>query len=433
MVDLKRTDLTVWAERAVLIQVYRSDQRELAAASFDELKDLGRSAGANVVAEMTQPRNQPDPGSYFGSGKVRELASFCKHHEADIVICDDDLKPAQIRTLEGRVDTKVVDRSELILDIFAQHAQSQQAKLQVELAQLEYAFPRLKKMWTHLDRMAGGTIGGGIGVRGPGEKQLEVDRRLVQKRISELKKQLAKIEERHQRTAQERNTKFNTVALVGYTNAGKSTLMNRLTDAQVSVRDRLFETLDTRTRQWELPDGREVMLSDTVGFIRKLPHHLVASFHATLEEAREADLLLHICDASAPTAEAQITAVDEVLEEVGCGDTPRYLVLNKIDQLDSPFRLPLLRKKGEETTCISARTGEGMDELCGKVEDFLDERQVELNVILGAGNGKLMSFLYDQGLVLDRSYEDATAHLRVKVPQNLTGVIESMGGRCVAV
>ena len=429
MVDLKRTDLTVRAERAILIQVYRNTESKLADSALEELRDLAKTAHANIIDEVRQTRQNPHPRTYLGSGKVKEVAALCEAHEADIVICDDDLKPSQVKHLEGALDTKVVDRSELILDIFAQHAETQQAKLQVELAQLEYAFPRLKKMWTHLDRLAGGTIGGGIGVRGPGEKQLEVDRRLVQKRISELKEKLEKIEQRHQERANERSQQFTTIALVGYTNAGKSTLMNQLTHAGVSTRDQLFETLDTRTREWTLPDGRAVMLSDTVGFLRKLPHHLVASFHATLEEARTADLLLHVCDASSTTAEAQIDSVRETLEEVGCGEKPRWLLLNKTDRLEDASRLPLLRQKAENPLSLSALTGDGCEELAGRVQDFLDEHHEELTVETGVGNGRLFSFLYENGVVLDRTYEDGHALLHVKMPRHMTGIIESMGGR----
>ncbi len=429
MVDLKRTDLTVQAERAILIQVYNNTQRDLADTAMDELRDLAHTAHANVVEEVRQTRQNPDPRSYMGSGKVEEVARLCKAHDIEIVICDDDLKPAQVKHLEGHLDTKVVDRSELILDIFAQHAKTQQAKLQVELAQLEYAFPRLKKMWTHLDRLAGGTIGGGIGVRGPGEKQLEVDRRLVQKRISDLKDELEQIEKRHEQEAHDRADRFTTVALVGYTNAGKSTLMNTLTEADVSTEDQLFETLDTRTRQWELPDGRSVMLSDTVGFIRKLPPHLVSSFRATLEEARTADLLLHVCDASAPTAEDQIDSVNEVLDEIGCGDLPMWLILNKTDKLDDSSRLPLLRQKCDHCLTTSALHGDGCDALAGEVQDFLDDSYVELSVETGVGNGRLFSFLYENGVVMERNYEGDHAYFHVKVPENLTGVIKSMGGQ----
>ncbi|MFP4027153.1 MAG: GTPase HflX [Candidatus Brocadiia bacterium] len=432
MVDLKRTELSVRAERAILLQVYRKDRETLANSALEELADLARSARANVIGEVRQQRNNPDSRYYIGSGKVREVSALCQAKDADIVICDDDLKPSQVKNLESSLDTKVVDRSELILGIFAQHARTMQSKLQVELAQLEYAFPRLKKMWTHLDRMAGGTIAGGIGVRGPGEKQLEVDRRLVQKRISELKEKLEKIEDRHQRAAEDRNKMFTTVALVGYTNAGKSTLMNLLTKAGVTVKDQLFETLDTRTREWDLPDGRSVMLSDTVGFIRKLPHHLVASFHATLEEAREADLLFHVCDAAAETAAAQIEAVDDVLEEIGCGNKPRVLILNKTDILKDEMRLPLLEQKAETAIPMSARNGHGLEELAETMQSFLDEKQVEIDVEFAVGNGRLFSFLYENGLVLDESYTDGKAQMRVRVPEGLPGIIKSMGG-CIHV
>ncbi|MCK4375737.1 MAG: GTPase HflX, partial [Candidatus Brocadiae bacterium] len=297
MADLRRTDLALRAERAVLVQVAPSWDRFEADLTFDELESLARTAGAVVVGRLKQLRNRRHPRHYLGKGKLEDLGGLCRHLEPDVVICDDELSPSQVKALEAALDVKVVDRSEVILDIFAAHARTKQAKLQVELAQLEYEFPRLKSMWTHLDRTAGGTlggpVGGGIGVRGPGEKQLEVDRRLVQRRIHDLKKDLEKVQRRRHTTAEGRSGRFATVALVGYTNGGKSSLMNALTGADVAVRDSLFETLDTRVRRWELASGQAVLLSDTVGFVRKFPHHLAASFHATLEEAHEADLLLH--------------------------------------------------------------------------------------------------------------------------------------------
>ena len=433
MAELKRTDLSVRAERAVLMQAFRSERRQLAQVSMEELRSLAGAARAYVVGEISQPRLRPDGATYLGRGKVQELKALCHRVEADIVICDDDLTPAQVSNLESALDTKVVDRSELILDIFAQHARTRQAKLQVELAQLEYAFPRLKKMWSHLDRVAGGAVAGGIGVRGPGEKQLEVDRRLVQKKIYDLKKELEKIERRRERMVQGRAEQFTTLALVGYTNAGKSSLMNALTGAGVSVRDRLFETLDTRTRQWTLPGGKPVMISDTIGFVRKLPHHLVASFHATLQEAHDADLLLHVADAANPTAEAQIDAVRLVLDEIGCGEKPCLLVLNKIDAVPDALVLPLLRQKAQQAVCVSAHTGEGLPELSGLAQRFVDLTQVEFTVEAGVGNGKLFALLYEKGQVLEHTYHDDVARLRVRAPQGLAGVIESMGGRARAV
>jgi len=429
MVDLKRTELRLHAERTILVQVYQTHKRAIAESSLSELRELAGTAGANVLSELTQQRSRPDPATYLGKGKIDELAGLCESNDVDVVICDDDLKPAQVKNMEESLEVKVCDRSELILDIFAQHAGSLQAKLQVELAQLEYALPRLKRMWTHLDRMAGGNIAGGIGVRGPGEKQLEVDRRLVQKRISDLRAELGKIEERRHRTAESRSTQFNTVALVGYTNAGKSTLMNTLTEAGATVKDHLFETLDTRTRVWPMGDGGEVMLSDTVGFIRKLPHHLIASFHATLEETIEADLLLHVCDATSDNAVAQIKAVKDVLSRIGCGDKPSFLVLNKIDAMKDTARLPLLRQQEDSSVSISAKTGDGVGELEKKVSEFMDRFLVDLYVETALENGKLISMLHEKGIVLDCSYDNGAAGFRVKVPPAIKGLIESMGGK----
>lgn len=432
MVDLKRTQLKVRAERAALAQVEDPRDSNGRFDSLEELNRLARTAGAKVVTRLKQKRNNPDPHSYLGSGKVTELKRLCKTRDVDVVICDDDLSPAQFKNLENDLDTKVIDRTELILDIFATHARTRQAKLQVELAQLEYAYPRLKRMWTHLDRKAGGTVGGadgggGIGVRGPGEKQLEVDRQLVQKSIHKLKKKLEEIEKRRQLQVEDRNERFPSVSLVGYTNAGKSSLLNALTHGDVSVKDQLFETLDTRTRRWELPDSREVMLSDTVGFIRKLPHHLVACFHATLEEAREADLMLHVIDASSDDVKGDIKAVKEVLDDIGCGDIPVLPVLNKIDLVDSQELIPLERELPDHVA-VSAETGEGLDDLTARIQDFLDDLHAEVFVEAGVGNGKLYSFLHEAGAVLNTNYNGNQVTFHVKVPEHLTGVIESMGG-----
>ena len=427
MVELRRTELAVQAERAILVQVALNGRGGLDEASLEELRSLARTARVNMVGEVVQSRPSVAPAFYVGRGKALELARLCRDKRADVVICDDDLSPTQVKNLEEQLDTKVIDRSELILDIFATHARTKQAKVQVELAQLEYTFPRLKKMWTHLDRTGGSTGRAGVGVRGPGERQLETDRRLVDKRIHELKKDIEKSAQHRRRMVQRRNENFTSVALVGYTNAGKSTLMNTLTNAGVSVRDRLFETLDTRTRLWMPPDGRRVMLSDTVGFIRKLPHHLVASFQATLEEACEADLLLHVADASSPTAEAQIDAVAGVLKEIGCLEKPALLVLNKVDALRDSLQLPLLKRKAAHTVAISALTGQGLDDLARWVQRFFDEQEVELTVETSVGNGKLFSLLYEKGKVLERTYEHEKARLRVKVPHGLAGVIRSLG------
>jgi GTP-binding protein HflX len=432
MAEPKRTDLGLRAEKAVLVQVIANDGRSDHDETFEELESLCRTAGALVVGRLRQKREQPDPHCYVGKGKVRELGRMCGSLKADVVVCDDELSPAQVRALEHALDTKVVDRSEVILDIFATHARTRQAKLQVELAQLEYEFPRLKRLWTHLDRTAGGTLGGpaggGIGVRGPGERQLEVDRRIVQRRIYDLRKRLKKISRQRHTTASGRNGRFTTVALVGYTNAGKSSLMNALTGADVAVRDRLFETLDTRTRRWRILDGQEVLLSDTVGFVRKFPHDLAASFHATLEEVREADLLLHVVDASKQEGEREINAVNEVLAELDCLDKPTVYLLNKIDQIRDASEAPLLRKLVGEVICTSAVTREGLAEVRERVARHVRAGQTEVKVRAEPGNGRLIAFLYENGDVREKRCEGVDLELTVGISPDCLSAIREMGG-----
>jgi GTP-binding protein HflX len=432
MAELKREGLQLQAERAVLVQVASYRERYEADETFRELESLSDTAGAVVVGRMRQKLARPHHKFYVGKGKLDELRGLCAQAEPDVVICDDELTAAQVKTLEAALDCKVVDRSEVILDIFAAHARTKQAKLQVELAQLEYEFPRLKRMWTHLDRTAGGTLGGpaggGIGVRGPGEKQLEVDRRLVQRRIYDLKKDLAQIRRRRHTTAEGRHERFPTVALVGYTNAGKSSLMNRLTGAEVSVRDRLFETLDTRTRRWELSDGSEVLLSDTVGFIRKFPHHLAESFHATLEEAAEADLLLHVVDASKEESEQEVAAVNEVLEDIGALATPTIYVLNKMDVASDPGEAILIGRLEGTVVSTSAKTGAGLAELDSCVRAALGEGRRDVRVRIDPGNGRLISFLHDHGLVREQSSDDGVLEYTIRIDPSSEGLIRSMGG-----
>ena len=421
MAESKHEDMSLRAERAVLAQVILPHTPYDADETLDELENLARTAGALVLGNVRQKRAKVDAKSYLGKGKVEELKELCASTNADVVIADDQLTPAQVRHLESELNVKVVDRSEVILDIFAAHASTVQAQLQVELAQLQYQFPRLKRMWTHLDRTVGGTAagpaGGGIGVRGPGERQLEVDRRLVEHRILDLKHKLEDIATRRHTMVTGRTARFYSVALVGYTNAGKSSLMNALTDAGVSVADRLFETLDTRTRQWKLPDGTEMMLSDTVGFVRKFPPHLAASFHATLEEAHEADLLLHVIDASRHDSEQEVYAVNMALKEVGCDKKPTLFVLNKVDLVDDLSELPLVRKLMGDVVCTSAVTGAGLDELRQRVLCIFQERQAEFVVHAGAGDGRLIAFLHENTRVLEQTYKDtALADARAHGP-----------------
>jgi GTP-binding protein HflX len=339
-------------ERAVLVGHARRDVH--VTRSLDELALLADTAGARVVERLLQRRGPVHPATFIGKGKLEELKGCVQQGDADMVIFDDDLSPAQVRNLEKAVAVKVVDRSELILDIFARRARTRESRLQVELAQLEYTFPRLTGMWKHLERQAGG-----IGTRGPGETQLETDRRLVRERIARLKRDLEAVERERETQRRKRRSEFRT-ALVGYTNAGKSTMFNALTRAQVFVEDRLFATLDATTRKMVRADRTTALVTDTVGFIRKLPHHLVASFHSTLVEAIEADLLLHVVDASEPDFRRQMTAVEGVLEEILETPRPTTLVFNKADRLADEETAAGLRVEFPGCHVVSAKTGEGL-------------------------------------------------------------------------
>src|SRR5262249_25975181 len=353
------------------------------------------------------------PATYIGRGKLAELQEQAQATDADVIIFDNDLSPGQVRNLEKATSIKVLDRSELILDIFATRARSVEARLQVELAQLEYSLPRLRQMWTHLSR-----ITGGIGLRGPGETQLEEDRRLVDQRIRDLRGRLAEVQARKEREVRSRNEEH-TVSLVGYTNAGKSTLMNRLTGAGVYVEDKLFSTLDTRTRQWHLKDWGRVLLSDTVGFIRELPHHLVASFKATLEETRQARLLLHVVDASSKVAEEQILAVKRVLQEIGCADKPTLLVLNKIDRLSDRSYLDVLMKHHRRAVAVSAATGQGLDDLREAVQVALSADFADAEVVTSSGNGRVLAYLGAHAEIYRQQYQDDNVTIRCFLPRHL--------------
>jgi len=367
---------------------------------------------------MLQRRERPDSATYLGKGKVDELRRLAQATGVDVLLFDNDLSPAQTRNLEMATDVKVLDRTELILDIFATHAQTYEARLAVELAQLEYSLPRLKRMWTHLSRLKMG-----VGMRGPGEKQLEEDRRLVERRIHDLRGDLAAIEKRKERQVAARRD-FMTVSLIGYTNAGKSTLMNTLTGAGVVTEDKLFATLDTRTRRWQLPHWGPVLLSDTVGFIRDLPHRLIASFKATLEEARQADLLLHVADASNTAVYDQITAVYKVLEELGIEEKDTLLVLNKIDALPARGPLEGILNRYPHAIPLSARTRRGADRLATAVSDALSRSFRDVDVETGVGNGRLMAYLAAHGEVLSKRYNSDRVTIHCRVPQKFLGRVD---------
>ncbi|SFK89674.1 GTPase HflX [Geodermatophilus ruber] len=359
--------------RAVLLGLRPGDRE--AADPLDELERLAETDGVDVVGRLVQPRDRPDPATYLGSGKVDELAELVERQDAALVIADGDLSPAQVRNLEDRLGARVVDRTALILDIFAQHARSSEGKAQVELAQLAYQLPRLTGQGTELSRIGGGrTAGGaGAGVRGPGEMRLESQRRHLRNRITRLRRQVQQTARRRERTrSRRRRNRVPSVALTGYTNAGKSALMNRLAGADVLVQDTLFATLDPTVRRTRTPGGGEYTLTDTVGFVRHLPHQLVDAFRSTLEEVVDANLVLHVVDAAAPDAMDQVTAVRGVLYEIGARDRPELLVLNKVD-VAPPEWVAALRAAYPDAVPVSARTGEGVDELRPAVERALEQ------------------------------------------------------------
>lgn len=419
MYEIDRTE-SVASEAAVLVGVLLPD-RPVEESPLNELEGLAATAGVRVVGQLTQRRRLPDRATYLGRGKVEDLTAFVEATEADVVIFDNDLSPGQTRNLEKAINVKVLDRTELILDIFASRAQTNQARLAVELAQHEYAMPRLKRMWTHLSRQKNT-----VGLRGPGEKQLEEDRRLVERRVLDLRRELKGIQRRKQREVAARRDAM-TVSLVGYTNSGKSTLLNAITGADVFTQDALFATLDTRTRRWHLPGWGPVLLSDTVGFIRNLPHHLVESFKATLEEARQADLLLHVADGSNPAVYDQVTAAYRVLEEIDIQTKDTLLVINKVDSMPDRAGLVGLLRRYPNAVPISAKTGEGLSKLAAAVSDALSRSFLDVDVEMGVENGRLMAYLAAHGEVLSTKYHDGRVCVHCRIPQRYVGKIDEAG------
>jgi len=421
LIETKATERADRREKAILVKVLLPEGDYNPDDPLEEIRGLAKTAGLVVAGGLLQRRPQVDIATYIGSGKVEELKELVQAHEADVVIFDNDLGPAQTRNLERLLNAKVIDRTEVILDIFATRAQTHESHLQVELAQLEYALPRLKRMWTHLSRYKGG-----IGVRGPGEKQLEEDRRLVGKRIRDLKLKLGKVQARKEREVAGRGD-APTVSIVGYTNAGKSTLMNALTGAGVLAEDKLFATLDTRTRKWPFHGGGNALLSDTVGFIRNLPHSLVASFKATLEEASQADLLLHVADASSPEVEGQINSVREVLDELGLAEHPTILVLNKVDRLTDRSFLDVLMAQHPGAISISASQGDGLERLEIAVREALDERALDAEVETGVENGRVLAYLAQHARINGRSYDEDRVLLQVRLPRRCVDFLNENG------
>jgi GTP-binding protein HflX len=399
-------------ERGFLLAVLPRDVD--AEEELGELRELARTAGVEPVAELVQHRVQPDRRTYVGKGKLTELKQAYADSAADVLLVDDELDPTQQRVLEDELEARVVDRTLLILDIFAQHAVSAEGKLQVELAQLEYSLPRMRGMWKHLER-----LGGGVGTRGPGESQLETDRRIARRRVSQLKQRLRGLRaQRAVRRKERKRSETPTVALAGYTNVGKSTLLNALTGAEVSVENRLFETLDPTTRGFE-HDGKRYLVTDTVGFIRRLPTQLVEGFASTLEETLVADLILHVVDGSLPadTLGEQIAAVNAVLEEIGADDVPTEIVLNKVDRLD-PLARRRLANRFPEALQVSAITGEGIDGLKHRVAELFADRFDDVWLLVPYDEGSTLSALYALGAPIDERRDTENGVLvRAKLPR----------------
>jgi GTP-binding protein HflX len=406
------------------VPLKRPGARRVTDDHLRELAELADTAGAVVVGKMTQQIDRPHPGTYLGSGKLQELGARAQELDASLVIFDDELSPSQGKNIEDAIGRRVMDRAELILDIFATRARSAEAKMQVELAQLEYMLPRLTRMWSHLEKFRGG-----IGMRGPGETQLETDRRLINNRIKILRERLLDVQRGRAVQRQSRQSEFK-ASIVGYTNAGKSSILRALSGEDVFVEDRLFATLDPLTRDVNLGDHSRVLLTDTVGFIRKLPHHLVASFRATLEETREADLLLHVVDASAPTWEEQRIVVDQVLDELDVGDRPKLLVFNKIDLLSQDQLSALQDRIGSlvpTSIFVSTRTEGGLEPLKRALVAALRVRRPVTQIRMSPGDGKLLAEIHRDGEVLDQRMEGEFLFVQARVDETLAGRLRKAG------
>jgi GTPase len=408
-------------ERVVLMGVWTDGTLATAENSLRELSRLAETAGSQVLDGLIQRRGRPDSATYVGAGKAAQLAEIVASSGADTVICDGELAPGQLRRLEGIVRVKVVDRTALILDIFAQHARSKEGKAQVELAQLQYLLPRLRGWGESLSRQAGGRVagGGGIGTRGPGETKIETDRRRIRARMTKLRRELGEMSVGRQvQRGQRRRREVPSVAIAGYTNAGKSSLLNRLTGAQVLVDDSLFATLDPAVRRARTPAGRPFTLTDTVGFVRHLPHQLVDAFRSTLEEVTEADLILHVVDGSDADPRAQLAAVREVLGEIGAGEVPEIVVINKADEAD-PIEVEGLRLTERESVVVSARTGAGIEDLLREIERLLPRHDQQVTVTIPYHRGDLVSRAHQEGEVLAVRHGQDGTELTARVPPGL--------------
>jgi GTPase len=413
-------------ERVVLVGVWTEGSAEMAENSLAELKALAETAGSEVLDGLIQRRDKPDPATYIGSGKVIELRQIVVATGADTVICDGELSPSQLRQLEDKLKVKVVDRTALILDIFAQHAKSKEGKAQVELAQIAYLLPRLRGWGDSLSRQVGGRAAGGAGIggRGPGETKIETDRRRIRDKMAKLRREIAEMKVSRDTKRQERK-RFNipSVAIAGYTNAGKSSLLNKLTDAGVLVENALFATLDPTVRKSQTIEGRVYTLSDTVGFVRHLPHQLIDAFKSTLEEVSGADLIVHVVDGSHPDPFEQIRAVREVITEIGGGEIPEIIAINKVDAADPDVVMEILRKE-KNSFAFSARTGFGIEGLVRAIEKSLPHPNVEINALIPYDRGDLVSAVHERGEILSEEYVETGTQMRALVDGGLAKAIE---------
>ena len=413
-------------ERVVLVGVWTEGSAEMAENSLAELKALAETAGSEVLDGLIQRRDKPDPATYIGSGKVIELRQIVVATGADTVICDGELSPSQLRQLEDKLKVKVVDRTALILDIFAQHAKSKEGKAQVELAQIAYLLPRLRGWGDSLSRQVGGRAAGGAGIggRGPGETKIETDRRRIRDKMAKLRREIAEMKVSRDTKRQERK-RFNipSVAIAGYTNAGKSSLLNKLTDAGVLVENALFATLDPTVRKSQTSEGRVYTLSDTVGFVRHLPHQLIDAFKSTLEEVSGADLIVHVVDGSHPDPFEQIRAVREVITEIGGAEIPEIIAINKVDTADPEVVMEILRKE-KNSFAFSARTGFGIEGLVRAIEKSLPHPNVEINALIPYDRGDLVSAVHERGEILSEEYVETGTQMRALVDGGLAKAIE---------
>ena len=417
---------TLRLERVVLLGVWTDGTLQMAENSLRELALLALTAGSHVLDGLTQRRGRPDASTYVGAGKAAELADLVVATGADTVICDGELTPSQLRKLEGVVRVKVIDRTALILDIFAQHARSKEGKAQVELAQMQYLLPRLRGWGESLSRQAGGRVagGGGIGTRGPGETKIETDRRRIRMRIARLRREIAEMSVgREVQRGQRKRREVPSVAIAGYTNAGKSSLLNKLTGAHVLVDNSLFATLDPAVRKARLPSGGHFTLTDTVGFVRHLPHQLVDAFRSTLEEVADADLVLHVVDGSDADPRSQIAAVREVLAEIGARDVPELVIFNKADVADE-IELKGLQLAEPQSVIVSARTGEGLAPLLEAIESLLPRPSREVSVVVPYSRGDLVARAHQEGEVLSVDHTGAGTQLNARVPASLAAELD---------